>query len=154
MDFKLNHLQKTVKCEEVGIPDLPDLKFGHLEDGTLVFNASEYLIKNNKENDYRTFSRAMRFWVEQMAKGYGISTASLFFANPDGTELYHETMTYLFLMYINPDMISYFNDLIDDVMTNGIAFSDSFIMELASTRLPDEMLRTMAQNGNKKHSGI
>ena len=154
MDFKLNHLQNTVMCEEVGIPDLPALRFGHLEDGTLVFNASEYLKQNGKELDYREFSRAMRFWIEQMAKGYGISTANIFFANPDGSELYHETMVYIFLMYINPDMVSYFNDLIDDVMTNGIAFSDSFIMELASTRLPEEMLKTIPLHGTKKNSGV
>jgi len=154
MDFKLNHLQKEVKCEEVGIPDLPALKFGHLEDGTLVFNASEYISQNDVDVDYRIFSRAMRFWIEQIAKGYGISTASMFFANPDGTELYHETLTYIFLMYIDPGMVSYFNDIIDDVMTNGMAFSDSFVMELASTRLPEDLIKTMAKNGTRKNSGI
>lgn len=154
MDFKLNHLQKTVMCEEVGIPDLPALRFGHLEDGTLVFNASEYLKQNGKELDYREFSRAMRFWIEQMAKGYGISTANIFFANPDGSELYHEILVYLFMMYLDPAIIMYFNNMIDDLMTNGMAFSDSFILELATTRLPAEMIQIRNLNGTEKDSGV
>ncbi len=155
MDFKLNYLQKEVKCEEVGIADLPALKFGYLEDGTLVFNASEYLRQNGKDDDYRIFSRGMRFWIEQMSKGYGISTASMFFANPDGSQLYHEILVYLFLMYLDPSIVMYFNNLIDDVMTNGMAFSDSFILELATTRLPENILKpTILKNGAKKDSGI
>ena len=155
MDFKLNHLQKEIKCEEVGIADLPALKFGHLEDGTMVFNATAYLQSLNREEDYRQFSRGMRFWVERLATGYGVNPAKLFYANPDGTELYHEILTYIFVMYTDPDMISYFNDLIDDVMTNGMAFSDSFIIELATTRLPEELLKpTIQVNGITKNSSI
>lgn len=154
MDFKLNRLTEEVKCESVGIPDIPTLKFGNLEDGTLVFNASDYLRQNGKDGDYREFSRGMRFWIEQMAKGYGISTASMFFANPDGTELYHEILVYLFLMYLDPAIMMYFNTMIDDLMTNGIAFSDTFIIELASTRLPDDIVQIKGLNGNSKDSGI
>ena len=154
MDYKLNRLANEVKCEEVGIPDLPEIKFGHLENGMLVFNATAYLKSIGRDDDYRTFSRAMRFWVEQIADGYGLSTAELFYANPDGEELYNETMVYLLLMYTDPSYTTYFNDIVDDVMTNGIAFSDSFILNLAQSRLPNDIKQRLTDNGKRKDSGI
>jgi hypothetical protein len=154
MDYKLNHLAKEVRCEEVGIPDLPDIKFGHLENGMLVFNATAYLKTLDREEDYRTFSRAMRFWIEQLASGYGLNTSELFYANPNGEELYNETMVYLLLMYTDPSIVSYFNDIIDDVMTNGIAFSDSFILSLAQSRLPDDVKQGLIQNDKRKNRGV
>ena len=95
----------------------------------------------------------MRFWIESLAKGYGVSTSELFYANPNGDELYHEILTHIFLMYVDPTIMVYYNDLVDDVMTNGIAFSDSFVMELAQSRLPAELFQNL-RNDNKKNSGI
>lgn len=148
MDYKLNRLAVEVKCEEVGIPDIPALKFGHLENGRLVFNASAYIRNTGRECDYCTFSRAMRFWIEQLAKGYGAKVNELFYANPNGDELFHEILTHVFLMYLEPAIIVYYNDLVDDVMTNGMAFSDSFIFELAQSRLTPE-LKANLKNENK-----
>jgi hypothetical protein len=153
MDYKLNRLAKELICDEVGISDVPALKFGHLENKQLVFNASEYLRTLERQDDYRTFSRAMRFWIESLAKGYGVSTAELFYANPNGDELYHEILTHIFLMYVDPAIMVYYNDLVDDVMTNGIAFSDSFVMELAQSRLPAELFQNL-KNDSKKNSNI
>ncbi len=152
MDYKLNILNEEIKCEEVGIPDLPALKFGRLDDGTLLFNATLYMRTIDLECDYRTFSRSMRFWIESMASGYGVKVTDLFYQNPNGDQLFHEILVYLLIMYTNPDIIVYFNDVVDDVMTNGIAFSDSFVMELASTRLTPDLLKTLVNERNRKES--
>ncbi len=147
MDYKLNRFNKELKCEEIGIEDLPTLKFGRLNDNFLLFNATEYLKGIGMEMDYAEFSRPMRFWIDNMAKGYGVQTSELFYMNPNGDQLYHEILTHLFLAFLTPDILVYYNDLIDDVMTNGIAFSDSLILELARTRLTPDLIKTL-RNGN------
>lgn len=156
MDYKLNRLSKELKCEDVGIPDIPALKFGRLDDDTLLFNATQFLKSIDREEiDYKTFSRPMRFWIEQMAKGYGVGIDKLFYLNPSGDELYSEILTHLFLMFIDPSTLTYYNDIVDDVVTNGIAFSDSFVLELAQSRLPAEYFKpTIVESGDKKSSNL
>ena len=39
-------------------------------------------------------------------------------------------------------------------MTNGISFSDSFITELAQTRLTPDIIKTLNNGNSKKNSGI
>lgn len=154
MDYKLNILSKKLDCSETGIQDIPEMKFGRMEDGTLLFNMTAYLKAiGNVSDDYRTFSRTMRFWIESLAKGYGVETSKLFWQNPDGDQLAHEILTHLFLAYTDPSIAAYYNDLVDDVMTNGMAFSDSFIMGLAQNRLTPDVINQLS-NGTKKNSGF
>lgn len=154
MDYKLNILARELKCEEVGLPDFPALLFGKLDEQTLVFNATQYLKSIERECDYKDFSRAMRFWIDRMTEGYGADVAKLFYQNPNGDQLYSEILTHLFLVYLDPAILVYYNDMVDDAMTNGIAFSDSFITELAQTRLTPDIIKTLNNGNSKKNSGI
>ncbi len=152
MDYKLNILAKELKCEELGIPDIPTLKFGKLENEKIVFNATAHLKEIGREVDYRDFSRAMRFWIEQLAKGYGLPISELFYQNPNGDQLYSEILVHIFLMFLDPEIIIYYNDLVDDVMANGMAFSDSFVLELAKTRLTPDLIKVLNDNRKKDSS--
>ena len=51
--------------------------------------------------------------------------------------------------------VSQVNAFVDDVVTNGIAFSDSFVLELAQSRLPAEYFKqTIVTSGDKKSSNL
>lgn len=143
MDYHITALKEEVVCDKIGIPDVPQLKFGTYKKYNL-FNLTQYLIViGNKEDNYRTLSRFLSGWIEAFSRVYEIPIKDMFYQNPNGDELVNGVLVYLFLICLDDKFMMYVNDLIDDVLTDGIAFSDSFIYMTARQRLSNKTLKSI-----------
>lgn len=153
MDYKITELAKQVQTKEAPIADFPELLFGITPDETAVFDATEYCIRaeNNKTFNSRLFMRAYKPFIESFITVSGMDANKLFYRNPDGHELVHEELVFLFLAFTNKNWVVYFNNIISDAITNGIAFSDSFVLQLAIGRVPTDILEKIIQS--RKQNG-
>lgn len=138
MDYKISRIA-DIKCDAEFLPDIPDLKFHDFGSDTVVFNATQYCKSIGYEDfDWRTFSRINKRYIDALVDS---SEVTLFYQCDNGDILITQMLTFIFLMFVNKDITVYFNSLIADVMSVGVAFSDGFIYRLASARLPEESLR-------------
>lgn len=141
MDYKTNILHQEVKTEDNLLPDIPDLHFGVLGENRFVFDYTEYIEANQLDTvDYKSFMRANKRFIEILAQSVGKSTTELFYQNTNGHILVASELVYIFLAYVNPIMLIYFNSLLNDALTDGMAFSHGFIYSMAANRLPSDVL--------------
>lgn len=149
MDYKTTTLDTQLECKEQFIPAFPELQFGNISEDLMVFDSTAFYIKRNiEEIDYRIFQRANKKYIESFIQ-YGDSKQSeLFFLNKDGHILMNKELTFLFLAFAEPMLATYFNGLLGDIMTNGMAFSDGYIMALVSQRIPNDYLQQIINDRN------
>lgn len=144
MDYKITNLSEEVKCEMIALPDFPAIKFGNYGRYNL-FNLTEYLKSlGNTSDNYRTLSRPLMGWIEKLTSDYGIPVQELFYKNPNGDELVNGVLLYLFLFQLQDGFMRYANDLLDDILVDGFAYSDSYIFTLAKNRLTPDILQKLA----------
>lgn len=143
MDYRINVLKEDIICDKIGVPEYPTIMFGVC--GVYnVFNLTEYLKSiNNSYDDYRTISRRLIGLIDKLSASYNIPVTELFFKNPNGDELVNGILIYLFLIVLDEHFLRYMNDLIDDVLVEGVAYSDNFIA-LQAHRLPPDILNKIA----------
>ena len=151
MDYKINHIADVV-CDAEFLPDIPDLKFHDFGSDTVVFNATQYCKAIEAEFDWRTFSRINKRYIDSLAEMTDLNPSLLFYQCNNGDILISQGLTFIFLAFVNPDMTVYFNSLIADVMSVGIAFSDGFVYRLASSRLPADSLRQIINSMEDEES--
>ena len=149
MDYKTTTLNELQKCDEVLLGAFPDLKYGNITDDLIVFDATAYYLERDlKEIDYRTFQRINKRYIESLTKYGDASQQELFFLNKDGHILMNKELTFIFLAFAEPVLATYFNGLLGDIMSNGVAYSDSYIVAMASERLPSDILQQIIENRN------
>ena len=149
MDYKLTGLVKAVECEKTEIADFPSLKFGNLLNGQAVFDATRYYEEEKLEPiDYKIFSRICKVFISALVTRLELDERELFYLNTDGHILMHKDLAILFLQFSNPDVFTYFNQMIWELMENGIAISDGLVATLAATRVPNEVLQEIIDTRN------
>ena len=154
MDYKTNILKKELKTEEILLPEIEGLTFGIMDEDTAVFDYTAY-IKNNSLHpiDYKVFMRTNKHFIESLAKNARKSTAELFFQNTNGHILIAAELTFLCLAFINPELCGYFNSLLTDVITNGVAYSHGFIYSLAAEKIPSEVMQEIIKERENDTTG-
>lgn len=149
MDYKITALDKQLECNEQVLPDIPKLLFGQIKDGPLVFDSTAFYNNSNiEEIDYKAFQRINKRYIEGFIKNSPLKPSELFYMNTDGHVLMSHELTFLFLAFANPAFAAYFNGLIGELMSNGIAYSDGFVISLASERIPTEYLQQIINDRN------
>lgn len=142
MDYKTNILKKELKTDEILLPEIEGLTFGILDEDSAVFDYTDYIERNSLTPvDYKVFMRINKHYINILAKSNNKSTAELFFVNTNGHILVAAELTFLFLAFINPELCSYFNSLLKDVIMDGVAHSYGFIYSLAAEKIPNEVLQ-------------
>lgn len=148
MDYKINTIPNSIELKDPLIEDFSDLLFGTAPDGTPVFDATEYF--NRAEGDaqfnVRLFMRNCKPFIEGFITMGELNPSKLFYQNPDGHALIHEQLTFLFLAYTNKIWLIYFNSLVSDVITTGVAYSDSFLLKQTIQRVPSEILEKIIES--------
>ena len=141
MDYKTTTLVTEVKCERAEIADFPSMKFGNLPNGQSVFDYTQYFEDNGLEHiDHKVFGRICKCFINALVTRLELNAAELFYQNTDGHILAQKELAMLFLQFANPDIFTYFDQMLWSLMENGMAFSDGFVASLAATRLPDDVL--------------
>lgn len=154
MDYKTNILKKELKTDEILLPEIEGLTFGLMDEDTAVFDYTAYIENNSLPTvDYKVFMRTNRHFIESLAKSVGKSTTELFFQNTNGHILIAAELTFLCLAFINPELCSYFNSLLTDVITNGVAYSHGFIYSLAAEKIPSEVMQDIIKERENDTAG-
>ncbi len=147
MDYKITQLSTQVNCKEPLIPAFGELKFGNITEQLMVFDSTAFYAERNLEAiDYRTFSKINKRYIEGFIKNNSFSQSEIFFVNKDGHILINKELTFLFIVFAEPETIAYFNGLLGEALTTGVAYSDGFIMEMASQRIPSNILQEIINN--------
>lgn len=153
MNYKLNVLKNKVECKERVFPEIP-VYTGTLENGEVVFDIDRYCYEAGIENEnWVVFTQRHKHYVEQFAKIYEKNTSEMFYQNTDGHILIDFVFVFLYLMYINEELSAYFFTILSDVLSTGMGFSDTYIMELAAERLPDDMVARMINGKDEYDDG-
>ncbi len=148
MDYKITTLSNGIELKEPLIEDFSDLLFGTTPDGTLVFDATEYCnrTEENSQFNVRLFMRTCKPFIEGFITVGEFDPGKMFYQNSDGHALIHEQLTYLFLSFTNKIWLIYFNSLLSDVITNGVAYSDSFLLKQTIQRVPSDVLEKIIES--------
>lgn len=149
MDYKITTLNAQLECKEQLISAFPELQFGDITEELMVFDSSAYYEERGiEEIDYRTFQRVNKRYIEGLIKYSEIDRSELFYQNKDGHILINKELTFLFLSFAEPALATYFNGLLGEIMLNGFACSDSYIMSLVSQRIPSNILQRIIDERN------
>lgn len=149
MDYKANVLNDQLECSEQALPDFPTLLFGTTPNGILVFDSTAFYAANEiEEIDYKIFQRLNKRYIEGFIKNAELKASDLFFINHDQHVLMNHELTFLFLGFAIPDLAAYFNGLLGEIIANGVAYSDSFVLSMASQRVPTEILQRIINDRN------
>lgn len=148
MDYKITVLPNSIELKDPLIEDFSDLLFGTTPDGTPVFDATEYCnrTEENSQFNVRLFMRTCKPFIEGFITAGELDLGKMFYQNPDGHALIHEQLTYLFLSFTNKIWLIYFNSLLSDVITNGVAYSDSFLLKQTIQRVPSDVLEKIIES--------
>jgi hypothetical protein len=142
MDYRTNILSQQIEVKEVLLPEITGLYFGVLGKDNVVFDYTTYLTENNRtEPDYKTFMRVNKHFIEALASTANRPTSDLFYQNVDGHILVASELVFLCLAFVDTELLRYFNDLVSDALSEGIAYSNGFIYSMAANRLPNDVLK-------------
>lgn len=154
MDYKTTILREEIKTDENLLPEIAGLHFGILGEGKAVFDYSAYIEENQLTPiDYKLFMRANKHFIETLAKSNDKKTSELFFQNTNGHILVSAELAFIFLMYVNPEMFLYFNSLLTDVITDGVAYSNGFVFSMAANRIPSDILSDIIKERENDPAG-
>lgn len=141
MDYKTTILKEKVTTDETLLPEIADLHFGFLGEKKAVFDYTAYLEASKLPAiDHRVFMRANKHFIETLTKNANKKTSELFYQNTDGHILVDAELAFIFIAYVNPEMFLYFNSILVDAITDGVAYSHDFIFSMAAERLPSDVL--------------
>ncbi len=133
-----------LKCTEQVFSEFPNLLFGNTIDNGSFFDATSYLQNNPITVD--DFLSKCEWMIEALVKSYELDPKKCFLLNNEGHILIDGNLTYLFLSFVEQDFFAYMCDRCHDLFTNGIAVSDSYLLEEASERLNEESLKKIRSN--------
>lgn len=154
MDYKTNVLRKEVKTDEFLLPDIADLQFGSIGENRIVFDYTSYIAANKLTPiDYKVFMRANKHYIETLAKSNNLKTSELFYQNTNGHILVAAELAFVFVAFVNPEMFLYFNSLLTDVMSDGVAYSNGFVFSMTAHRLPSDVLNEIIKERENDANG-
>lgn len=149
MDYKTNTLPEQLECKEIALPTFQNLKFGRVAEDLLVFDSDLFCVHEGvQEFDYKVFQRTMKRFIDSITDNTDTDKSQLFWLNHDGHVLIHQELTFLFLAFVKPVIASYFNGLLGEVMSTGVAYSDDFILSMTQQRVPSDVLQDIINSRN------
>lgn len=123
--------------------EFPELLFGDLENGRTYFDMTHLLIsqKRDPQTGIPAFSHAFAFWIDALAKIYGIPVGELFITDPlTGHEMAEESLALLFMIHNDPVFGAYLLESMTQMLIDGVVCSDSYILIQAHRRFTEEEL--------------
>lgn len=154
MDYKTIILNNGIEVKDTFLSDIPGLYFGVLSEDKAVFDYTAYIEENKLQApDYKAFMRLNRHFIESLAKIANRKTSELFYQNTDGHILIASELVFLCLAFVNPDLLGYFNALVSDAISEGVAYSSGFVYSMAASRLPSDVLTEIIKERQNDTAG-
>lgn len=143
MDYKKNQLTKELTCDKILLEDFDTLRFGILGEQA-VFDATAYCIASNiPPVSSVVFSRANKRFIEAMIDAQILERGKMFYTNTDGHDLIDAGLVFLYMAFATPQIFVYFDSIVREAISTGIAFSDGLVASLASSRIPSSVLEAI-----------
>lgn len=154
MDYKTTTLIKELEINEVLLPEIQGLYFGSIRENKAVFDYTAYFEENQIQYiDYKVFMRTNKHFIEPLIKASQKKTSELFYQNTNGHILVAAELAFIFLAFANPEMCMYFNSIITDAISYGVAYSNGFLYSMAAQRLPSEALNEIINERKNDEAG-
>lgn len=154
MDYKTNILAKELETKETLLPEINGLYFGIIGEGKAVFDYTTYFEENELQDiDYKVFMRMNKHFIETIIKSSKKKPSELFYKNSNNHILIDAELVFIFLAFVNSEMFLYFNSIITDAISYGVAYSNGFIYSMAAQRLPSEALNEIINERKNNAAG-
>lgn len=141
MDLKTNILNYAPEVSDELLPEIDGLYFGSLGKDKTVFDYTEYISRNKLENiDYKAFMRQNIRYIKALSEASDVPLTELFYQSQNGHILISQELVFACLAFVNPGLFVYFNSLVADAIFSGVAYSNSFVYDLAANRLPSDVM--------------
>lgn len=149
MDYKTNILHHKLETDQQLLPEIQALNFGIINNNQALFDYTDYIEKNQlNPTPYKAFMRQCKPFIEALSAMSGRKTSEMFYQNTDGHILISAELVFICIAFIDSGMCAYFNGLLTNVITDGIAFSHGYIYDLASENLPSQILDEIIKERN------
>lgn len=148
--FSLKGTGKVVDivCDNMRIPEFPELLFGTHPDRGEFFDATNYLPKQSLQQlSVEDFFQKFDFEIRSVAKTYELKYEELVVINKQGHQLINRYLCYLFLSYIDPQFSAYIFETMDELFLSGMVISDTYLITLIKKRISHELLNQFLVDG-------
>lgn len=153
MDYKTTPLNKELEMTENLLPEISGLHFGAINEDLILFDYTAFFEENEMQPiDYKLFMRNEKRRIEWLAQQAEKKTSEFFYQNTNGHILVSSELVYLFLSFASDDLFLYFNSLLHNALTLGVAYSTGFVYHQAADRLPTEALEEMIKSRQANES--
>jgi hypothetical protein len=124
-------------CREIRYLEFPDMLFGSDEKKILYFDADRYITAKGDPaiHSVEDFKSKFDFWLKAISETYRLSPADLFAVDKaSGNRLMEESLSLLFIAYLDPCFAAYMLERISEMLVTGIALSDTSLLRMANER--------------------
>lgn len=154
MNYKINQLNKSVECNGVRFPDIEALKYGKISEGkstsVSVFNATSFTESVGIDVDLVSFMKTQRLYIDRLIQEDIVKADKMFYIDKDKNFYISTGLEIAFLMFAMKDYQIYFMELLEEILTNGIAFSDGYILKMTMEKIPNETLQQVISQRNEQ----
>ena len=141
---------KTIPCHTIRYKEFPELLFGESPDSGLVyFDATHFIRSRGDEGKHnlQEFRLSFHHWIVAFSEAYKIETGDLIVQDAlSGHMLIDECLALLFVVYIDSSFGVYSFERISELLINGFAVSDTWLVNAAGNRFTSEELTTILKS--------
>jgi len=144
---------KCSPCTESRYREFPDLLFGLSENNRIYFDASKIISRygDMKKHNVKEFDIGFYHWKVAISKCYDIPLEELIIREEGINRiLIHESLDLLFMTYVDAEFGIYLLEKLSEMLINGTAFSDNYLMMMACSRFSKEDLINIIGKDEKK----
>ncbi|MDR1718033.1 MAG: hypothetical protein LBS20_19525 [Prevotella sp.] len=142
--------KKISSCNQIKYREFPELLFGLSEDGIEYFNATYYIHEKGNVNTHtvEAFETEFLRWIKPVTESYSIPSQDVIVSEADtGHLMIEESLSLLFMAYMDPDFGVYMLERISEMLIAGIALSDTTLITMARNRFTNNDLTESLQTG-------
>lgn len=141
-----------LQCTEQAFSEFPNLLIGtQAESGIAYFDATLYLQKTQSEKSVNDFFSQYRTPILSLCDSYEIKYENVCQINESGHYLIDGNFIYLFISFVEPNFLAYICDRMNDLFANGVAVSDTYLLQMTRVRLSKEVLETITDDERNGH---
>jgi hypothetical protein len=144
--------EKLSACLDIRYREFPEMLFGASEKGSLYFDAGKYLLKKGDENIHSVedFKTGFNPWIKAVCEAYNLTMEELFIRDETGSWFLEESLSLLFIAYLDSGFAVYILERISEMLITGIVLSDTTLMMMTRERLSKDDLIQIIQYNEKK----
>lgn len=113
--------------------------------GTVYFDATEYIErKGNDKQSIDHFMYVCSYFFKKCVDYFGLTPDNSVRENKSHHILMNTNLVYLFLSYVEPNLLGHIFEKFDEILTEGVSYSEEYVANLARTHLSKEDILSLA----------